>query len=194
MINFRLTLIILSSIAVLLLFSEVQGQQRENQSQEKDYYHSIEIFPIVALFKIYSVQYTYAFTPKDHFIIGAAYVNITVEDRHGNEIGRFHAPTIPIGYRRFIWKNLHVEYQLWPGYNMYYEKNEKKYYNGFDLYNEFRAGYKFDVRIGTLPFFVNLQYVFGFGLYPGNKPDSYIERSKEIPIFHAPTIAIGVRF
>lgn len=189
-----LTLIIIFSCVVFPFLFKVQGQQSENSSQEKIYKHSIEAFPIVALFKIYSVQYTYAFSPNYDFIVGVAYVNIVVEDKDGNKIGQLFAPTMPIGMRRFFWKNLHIEYQLWPAYNMYYETKEEKYYCGFDLYNEFRAGYKFDVRVGGLPFFLNLQYALGFGLYPGNKPDSFIERSKEIPIFHAPSIAIGLRF
>lgn len=192
--KFDFFLLILFLFVVFLFFSQGYAKYPDHSSQNKIYKHSIEAFPIVALFKIYSVQYAYAFSPNYNLIIGLAYVNVVIEDRGGNEIGQLFAPTVPIGIRRFLWKKLHVEYQLWPAYNMYYEKNEKKYYKGFDLYNEFRAGYKFDVRVGRLPFFLNLQYVLGFGLYPGNKPNSFIERSKEVPIFHAPSIAIGLRF
>ncbi len=190
----KFALVMLLSFVAFSLHSRVYGQHSDDSQPEKVYKHSIEAFPIVALFKIYSVQYSYAFSPNYALIIGLAYVNAVIDDKDGNAIGQLFAPTVPIGIRRFFWKKLHLEYQLWPAYNRYYEKNEKKYYNGFDLYNEFRAGYKFDVRISGLPFFLNLQYVLGFGLYPGNKPDSFIERNKEVPIFHALSIGIGVRF
>jgi len=161
---------------------------------QPEYRHSIEIFPLVAFFQIYSAQYTYAMTPKDHLISGFAYLNINVEDRDGNTIGRFHSPTITVGYRRFVWKNLHAEYQLWPAYSRYFEKNEEKYYTGFDLYNEFRAGYLIQFEAWSIPVFINPQYAFGFGLLPGNKPDSFIKVSKDNPVFHAPTVSIGVKF
>jgi hypothetical protein len=45
---------------------------------------------------------------------------------------------------------------------------------GVYLYNEFRAGYRFDFNLGRIPLFSSVQYVYGFGLYPGNKPRRFI--------------------
>jgi hypothetical protein len=38
------------------------------------------------------------------------------------------------------WKKTHVEYQLWSSYNWYYENDERRYYKGAELWNEFRPG------------------------------------------------------
>jgi hypothetical protein len=190
-------------LSLMLLPVEGWSQDRDEDLQENEiskrslhteYRHAIEIFPLVALAKIYSVQYTYSLTPRDQLIAGFAYLNIIIEDNDGNAIGQFHSPTIPIGYRRYLWRNLHAEYQLWPAYNRYFEKNEEKFYDGFDLYNEFRAGFSFHFKAGSLPLSITPQYVFGFGLWPGNKPESFTEANRENPVFHAPTLSVGIKF
>ncbi len=49
---------------------------------------------------------------------------------------------IIVGYRRYTWRKPHVDYQLVPQWDHFYEKNEdKRYPLGFDLWNEFRLGY-----------------------------------------------------
>ena len=64
--------------------------------------------------------------------------------------------------------------------------------NGFDFYNEFRAGYRLGFRLGTRPMLTSLQYAFGFGIHPGNKPDNYLEAIEDQPTFHAPSISVGI--
>ncbi len=148
----------------------------------------------MALFEVYSLQYSYRITSHLSLITGLAYVNVDVDDPQGKTIGKMHSPTIPMGLRAYFYRNAHVEYQLWPAYNFYYDRISSRYYNGFDLYNELRAGYRVDFTIANVPLFTNLQYVFGFGLYPGNKPENFTEATEDAPIFHAPSISIGKRF
>jgi len=62
------------------------------------------------------------------------------------------------------------------------------------LYNEFRAGYRFDFDLGRIPLFSSVQYVYGFGLYPGNKPQNFIQAVEDAPPFHVPSVSIGLRF
>lgn len=183
----------------LLLAGILLSLSRHAWSQQKELFtdskhHAVEVFPITPFVGIYSAQYLYGFSPKDHLILGVAYVNVKTRNGEGEEVGRFHSPTLPIGYRRFFWKNLHAEYQLWPAYSMFYENKEGRYYRGFDLYNEFRAGYLFNFKLGRIPLFLNLQYVYGFGLYPGNKPASFLEATKDQPHFHTPSVLMGIRF
>jgi hypothetical protein len=122
-------------------------------------------------------------------ILGSAYTNIHFD------FGNTNAATIVLGYRRYFWKNLHIEYQLWPDYDRFYEKNESKYYNGFDLWNELRLGYKLDFSILEFPCFINFQWPFGFGIYAQNKPESFKEHEEKNRFFYFPPMFfLGVRF
>jgi hypothetical protein len=141
------------------------------------------------LFRIYALQYNYHFAAQNELILGLAYTNIQFD------FGSTHAAAIILGYRRYVWKNLHLEYQLWPDYDRFYEENEAKYYSGFDLWNEFRLGYQLDFNIFQLPCFINFQWPFGFGLYAENKPESFTEHEEENRFFYFPPMFfLGVRF
>jgi hypothetical protein len=48
--------------------------------------------------------------------------------------------------------------------------------------------------MGATPVFVNAQYLIGFGLYGGNKPQSFKNKTNEHPIFTAPMGFFGWRF
>jgi hypothetical protein len=79
-------------------------------------------------------------------------------------------------------------------YNNYYDRIGDRHYAGFDLYNEVRARYRVDFCLGGAPLFTNLQWVYGFGIYPGNKPDNFRQAADDAPPFHVPSVSIGVRF
>jgi len=179
---------------LLLLATNSYSQVKDTLPQKNFDRHYIEVFPLVTFFKIYSAHYLYAITPKNHLIAGFSYVNISLRNRDGVAVGKMYAPTLVIGYRRYFWKNLHAEYQLWPAYNDYLEINEGRFYSGFDLYSEIRAGYRIDFNIGNIKIFTNPQIIYGFGLIPGNKPESFYELAKEAPPFIAPSLSIGMKF
>lgn len=101
-------------------------------------------------------------------------------------IGHTNAPGFIVGYRRYLWRNLHIEYQLMPMWDKFYDDNEDKTYPvGFDLCNEFRLGYAFDFNIRKVLFFLNEQWPFGFALYsdPKGKPESLKRHVEENPFF-----------
>jgi hypothetical protein len=111
------------------------------------------------------------------------------------DFGSTHAPAVIAGYRHYFWKSLHVEYQIWPAYDSFCEKNEAKYYKSFDVSNEFRLGYQFDFSMAALPCFVSLQWPFGFGLYSSNKPQSFKNHEKVNRFFYfPPSLFLGVTF
>lgn len=176
---------------VLLGLSILSAQaQKYGENTKIQHRHSIDIFPFAPLIDIYGIHYIYQLTPKDELIIGFSYMNIKFDG-----IGETNSPALILGYRRYLWKNLHVEYEIWPSYDDFYEYNEKKYYSGFDIWNEFRIGYIFDFKVSNLPFFVNVQWPFGFGLYGSNKPDSFWEFEKENKFFYfPPLIFVGLKF
>lgn len=187
---------VLATVAVLLALAEAPAcaQPLGKEMVEAGPRHHVEAFPIMAFFDVYSVQYAYRIRPHFEPIFGLAYVNVKVKDRSDAVIGRMHAPTLPVGLRWYVWGNAHLEYQLWPAYNAYRDHVEDRYYKGFDLYNEFRVGYRLDFQLGRRSLFSSLQYVYGFGLYPGNKPERFIQAVEDAPPFHVPSLSIGLRF
>lgn len=182
-------------IALLSLFNStfIQAQNDNNLIDFKKRDQSIDLCPISPLIGIYAIHYTHKITPKNAVIIGPSYMKIVYEN-----IGHTNAPGIIIGYRRYVWKNLHIDYQLMPMFDRYYEMNENKYYPwGFDLWNEFRLGYEFDFNIGKAPLFLNIQWPLGFALYsdPKGKPESFKIKAKENPLFFFPPLFfVGLKF
>ena len=151
--------------------------------------HSLDFSPLSPLFRIYALQYNYYLTPGDELILGGAYTNLQWD------FGETNAATLILGYRRYLWKNLHIEYQLWPDYDWFYEKKEGKIYPGFDLWNEFRLGYRVDFTAMNQPLYLNFQWPFGFGLFDANKPESFKQHEEENPYFYFPPMFFpGFRF
>jgi hypothetical protein len=179
-----------SIVCFLFIFSLFQGfSLYAEEKEEPQYKHSLDFSPFSPLFEIYALQYGYHLSSHDELILGAAYMNIHFDMGHTN------SGSLILGYRRYLWKKLHIEYQIWPTADHFYEKNEGGYYDSFDIWNEFRLGYRFDFTISGLPFYVNIQWPFGFGLYASNKPESFKEHERENRFFYFPPIVyLGMRF
>jgi hypothetical protein len=171
------------TILLALLCCFVEASQ---PAPNHHYKHAIDFCPVSPLFNIFALQYSYSFTSHDQLMLGASYMNI----RYGTS----YAPGLIIGYKRYLWKGLHAEYQLWPAWNAFYEKNEKQYYKGFELWNEAHLGYTINFKVAGRPCFINLQYLAGCGLLPGNKPESFIRQAEKEPWFFAPIFFVGRKF
>ncbi|TVQ16842.1 MAG: hypothetical protein EA361_03585 [Bacteroidetes bacterium] len=156
--------------------------------RESAHKYSVELCPFSPLFNIWAVQLAGEFSPRNEWMLGVAYMNIQYDS------GRSHAPGLIVGYRRFLWQGAHLEYQLWPAWNAFYEKNEQQYYKGLELWNEFRAGYVWDFRVGNQTFSLIPQVLAGFGLLPGNKPESFIQEIENDRVFVAPILFVGYKF
>jgi hypothetical protein len=156
--------------------------------------HSLDISPVSPIMGIYVLQDAYEFWPGNEIMLGTSYMNLPYD------CGSTHAVSVFLGYRRFLWRNLHVEYQIWPMYDLFYERQEKRYYESFDLWGEARIGYRIDFDVGKAHLYVNAQWLFGNGLYASNKPRSFhaeVKRmSKVLAIFdfQTPMVFTGVRF
>jgi hypothetical protein len=157
------------------------------------YHHSLDVCPMSPFLRIYAIHYCYRITPNSEIIAGPYYANI-----HYKDIGNTDAPGFIIGYRQYLWKALHLDYQLMPQWDRFYEKNERKRYPvGFDLWNEFRLGYSWDFEVGSIPAFINAQWPFGFALYSDDsaKPESFRKKVKDEPFFFfPPMLFVGIRF
>jgi hypothetical protein len=175
--------------AALLLTQDLRGQEESTANTEAPLPRSLEFSPLSPFIHIYAIQYCQKLSDKDEIVGGVSYMNIRYD------FGSTHAPAIIAGYRRYLWKNLHAEYQVWPVYDSFYEKIEKRYYRSFDLWNEFRLGYQFDFEVSAFPCFLSIQWPFGFGLYASNKPKSFRDHEKENRFFYFPPLLFaGVRF
>jgi hypothetical protein len=178
--------------ALCLTIVQVKAQPAED-GKRPGYKHSVDFCPVSPLFKIYAIHYCYRISPSSEIILAPYYANI-----HYKDIGNTDAPGFIVGYRRYIWSKLHVDYQLIPQWDHFYEKNENKTYPlGFDLWNEFRLGYVWDFKVGSLPAFINVQWPFGFSLYSDDtaKPESFKKHAKENPFFYKPPMFfLGIRF
>lgn len=162
-------------------------------SQEKEYKHSVDFTPLSPIMGIYALHYNYKVTPKNELVFSPSYMRIKYEN-----IGHTDAWGIIVGYRRYLWKNLHIEYQIWPMLDSFYDQDtDKKMPLSFDLWSEFRFGYKFDFKIGKAPLFVNVQWPLGFGLYynPDGKPEAWKAKNKKEPLFYFPPLFfVGIYF
>lgn len=182
----------LFAAAAILLFSANLSAQEVVQTDSANYKHSIEFSPMSPFINIYGIQYSYSFDEKNDLILGLAYMAIPYEN-----IGRTHASNLIVGYRRNFGKGWHAEYSIYPTYDKFFETNEKKYYNSFDLWNEFRFGYQYDFNVSSLPVFVKAQIPFGFALYAQNKPKSFLDMEKKGDnrfFYQAVLVYAGIRF
>ena len=173
-------------------FNFSYAQTTETQANEMNYKHSLEFSPMSPLMNIYAIQYGYSFDKDNDLILGLTYMSIPYDN-----IGRTHAPGMILGYRRNFGKGWHAEYSIYPMYDHFYEENEDKYYDSFDLWNEFRFGYQYDFTISGLPVYVKAQLPFGFGLYGSNKPQKFVDRQKEGDnrfFYKAVIVYFGIRF
>jgi hypothetical protein len=177
---------------ILLISTGFTAQATVRQNDTVSYKHSLDFFPLSPVIGIYALHYGYRFTAKDQVIVSPSYMRIQYPT-----IGHTNAPGFIIGYRRYLWKNLHVEYELMPMWDRFYDKNENKTYpTSFDLWNEFRIGYVFDFKIRNIPLFLNLQLPLGFALYsdPKGKSEAFKQNAKENPLFYIPLFFTGIRF
>lgn len=157
--------------------------------------NAIDVSPISPFVRIWAVHYERKLTAKDELITGVAYTNIKYDS------GRSHAPTAIIGYRRYLWRGLHVEGELWPSYNWFYGYDAMTYFNGFELWNENRIGWTFDFSISSVPLYVDVDWAMGWGLYgDDSKPQEWRDEAAAeeflfgLPFFNMPEIFTGVRF
>ncbi len=190
----KASMIALSFVFLFASFSSGQEKTPEpkalNEEKGKAYKNSLDFCPEYPFVDVYAVQYSRELTIKDELMLGIAYLNQKYDCGHSNAGG------VIVGYRRYVWQNFHVEYQIWPIYDNFYEKNEGKYYKSFDVWNEFRIGYRFDFMIFESPFYFNVQWPFGFGLYGSNKPESFKKENSGLKRFFyfPPLVFIGKKF
>lgn len=147
-------------------------------------------FPIV---RIYMVKAGYHITEHSELGFGFAFQNWRNDDVV--PMGQSNAWTIPLSYRYYFWRNFNLEVELWPAYNHFESFVDGRTYKGFELWIEYRAGYRF-----ALPFNLSLNVQPGLGhpvwaqhRWPGLEDKSRSEFIGDMVIF-VPQVLVGLRF
>lgn len=142
---------------------------------------------------IYYLCVAHTFQYKNEILSGLMYQNWIAPNK--TPFGHAHAYTLITGYRRFFWKGLNAEITLYPAYNNFKSYLDNKWYNGFEIWCEYRIGYKFKWTIKSSTFYLNVQPGIGHAWYlqniwPSLNKNTY--RTKSVQFI--PQIAIGYKF
>ncbi|MCK9558957.1 MAG: hypothetical protein PHC43_04975 [Candidatus Marinimicrobia bacterium] len=180
----------LALIALIIISIQNLSAQQKDTIKKIDKVNAIAIGPMGDIF---IVQYGRKISKTNELIVGASYTNpeiLNVIKYPGTE----QILTLELGYRKYLWRNLHAEIQIDPQYFNCKDTIENKTYNGFGLTPEIRLGYRFDFKIKKLPLFINLQWFAGYHLI-NPKP----ERFKKVDggslyISPIPMFFIGLKF
>ncbi len=162
--------------------------------------NSIALRPIDLFFSIYVAQYERQLTTADEIIVGAYDLRGTTALFGPPYPGTYELYSPLIGYRRYLWRGLHVEGVLLPGYAVYHDTTESSTRHSIELWSEVHAGYRFELALGAAALFVTPQILAGFCFYKSNEPSSFRSVDRDHPAFRlpdlyvAPNVNIGVRF
>lgn len=183
-------LIVLLSVVLGIGFVYADDSTKTNKAFSES---SISIetsltFPVV---QIYMAQFGFLINENNTFLIGPCFQNWKDQ---ADAKGRAQAYTLIVGYRYYPKKNLNFEIELFPAYNKFNSTISGQTYNGFEVWSEYRMGWKYDFTIKKRNFYVIPQPGFSYGLYmqniwPGLKRDSW----RKGTLTFVPQIIFGVR-
>jgi hypothetical protein len=158
--------------------------------------NSVAIKPIDLFVSIYAIQYERQITKNSEIVFGLYYIG----NNNNKYPGTYKLYSPMIGYRRYFWKGLHMEYMMLPGYGRYNDSIMEKNYNSFEIWNELHIGYRFDFKICRIPFCISPQVLAGFCLYRSNQPQNFklVDDKPEnyFPnkLYIFPNVNLGIRF
>jgi hypothetical protein len=146
-------------------------------------------FPIV---NIYMAQLAYQFKGNNELLFGPCLQYWTDQ---GEAKGSAHAYSLLFGYRKYIYKQIHLEAQLFPAYNVFNSTIDGNTYKGFELWSEYRIGWKFQFKAGDYSIYLIPQPGFTLALYleniwPGMSESTYRQNS----ILFVPQVILGLNF
>lgn len=197
--NLKRTLSIFT-LAVSLTFAHGQNnlnsdlQLSVNQKQQVTYKHSIRA-SLLTLSKFFSdpavyylFTYGYQLTQKNRIFVE---FNTWKYDEplgsYGDSEefypGYFRAYGLGADYQRFFWKGLFSSVRATPFMKQYFDEEDKKTQNGFQLYLQLAVGYRFELFKNR--FYVETAYALKYWPIDTNFPDNFaaIEEGAQIHFF-----------
>jgi len=144
------------------------------------------------------LNYGYRLTPKDNLIVEAiTWTYYEPLGTYGSSEeyypGKVRASGIGLGYQRFLWKNLFSTFEPTFFLQQFYDSDGTKIQNGFQLYLQFIAGYRFEFFNKRI--FVEPAIALKYWPVNTNFPDSFsaIEKGAQKYKFE-PALNFGFRF
>ena len=188
-------------LVLLILFGIVCGyvadaQEPGSNGVQKAF--SIETSAIDPLFSIYFARFYLFVSPQDELGPGAYYLYAEKTFAGIAYPGAYRGISLLLDYKRYIWNQWYVEYQVMPLFAAYSDSSGGT--NGFELCNELHFGVMINFSIGKVSLFVNPQAIIGFSIYKSNEPPGFQTAERTNPAFYfpdfyvLPNILVGVRF
>jgi len=144
------------------------------------------------------LNYGYRLTPKDNLIVEAitwTYYEPLSTYGSSEELypGKVRASGIGLGYQRFLWKNLFTTVEPTFFLQQFYDEDDTKIQNGFQLYLQFILGYRFEFFKKRL--FVEPAGALKYWPVNTNFPETFAEIENGAPKYKfEPGLNFGFRF
>ncbi|MDP3582618.1 MAG: hypothetical protein Q8S39_11845 [Ignavibacteria bacterium] len=209
--KFILTILLIAMFTTLAISQDLTQKdsvsvQIEKQDINRRHYIGSSLFLLGNLAPgdppyYFQLNYGYQLTPKDIIIveaitwtyygpIGLATFGSTQEKLYP---GKVRAYGLGVGYQRFHWKNLYTTVQATPLLQQFFDSEDKKIQNGFQLYLQFILGYRFEFFNKRL--FVEPAYALKYWPVNTNFPASFAAVESGAPKFKfEPSLNFGFRF
>ena len=144
------------------------------------------------------LNYGYRLSPKDNIIVEA--ITWTYYEPLGTYMnskeyypGKVKATGIGLGYQRFLWKNLFTTIEPTFFLQQFYDSDGNKIQEGFQLYLQFIAGYRFEFFKKRM--FIEPAIALKYWPVNTNFPDSFSAIEKGAPKYKfEPALNFGFRF
>jgi hypothetical protein len=146
------------------------------------------------------LNYGYQFAQRSNVIIEAITwtyykpLGIPYGDEGESYPGKIRSYGIGAGYQYFYWKNLYATLQAIPFLQQFFDTDDKKIQSGFQLWCQFRAGYRFEFF--SKRWFLEPSLAFNYWPVNTNFPESFQEIENEWPNYFLfePGLHFGFRF
>lgn len=108
--------------------------------------------------------------------------------------GKIRAWGLGVGYQRFLWKNFYMTAQATPFWQQFFDKDNHKIQNGFQLYLQSRLGYRFEFF--NHRWFLEPSVACNYWPVNTNFPEAFaeIERGNPNYFLFEPGLNFGFRF
>jgi len=132
----------------------------------------------------FQLNYGYRLTRREVIIVEAiTWTYYEPEGTYGSSDekypGKIRSSGVGIGYQRFFWKNLYSSVQANPFLQQYYDSDDKRIQNGFQLFLQLRWGYRFELFEDR--WFIEPSLAFNYWPVNTNMPESFKDVERETP-------------
>ncbi len=192
----------ISTTLMIVLFSTIALCQTANKEADFNR-HSVgsSLFLLGNIgdsVNFFQLNYGYRLTPKDNLIAEAitwTYYEPVGTYGSSEEFypGKVTAYGIGLGYQRFLWKNAYATFEPTFFLQQFYDPNGTKIQNGFQLYLQFIAGYRFEFFNKRI--FVEPAIALKYWPVNTNFPEAFAEIESGAPEYKfEPALNFGFRF